>query len=219
MSSPDQDAPPQRDDEDLRQASVFASGVLAMHGNARLQTIVERAATLLGTPIAAISVVDRDRQWFPVSVGLDVDSTSRDVSFCAHAILNPHETFVVPDASADGRFAENRLVTGQLNIRFYAGVPIVTAEGMPLGAICVIDPASRPSLTAEQNAALKQLAAEAVEEIERIENFRRFGADAIELIADQIRTAAAREDEDLLLSLDRILQSVERKLTGGDTAP
>jgi len=189
-----------------------------MRGNAKLQSIVERAATLLGTPIAAISVIDRDRQWFPVSIGLDVDATSRDVSFCAQTILNPSETFVVPDARSDERFAGNSLVTDQPNIRFYAGVPIVTGEGMPLGAICVIDQTKHPLLTPEQDATLKQLAGEAVEEIQRIENLRRFGADAIELIVAQIREAAAHEDEELLTALDRILQSVERKLTGEATA-
>ena len=212
MSGSDQGVPSPLEYERLRQASVFASGVLAMRGNAKLQSIVERAAALLNTPIAAISVIDRDRQWFPVSIGLDIDATSREASFCAHAILSPGESFVVPDARTDERFAQNPLVTGRPSIRFYAGVPIVTAEGMPLGAICAIDQQSRPALTPEQDRALKQLAAEAVEEIERVEHARRFAADAIELIVNQIRDAAAREDEELLIALDRVLQSVERKL-------
>src|SRR4051812_989703 len=99
-----------------------------MRADPRLCSIVERAAAILHTPMAAISIVDRDRQWFPASVGLNASETSRDFSFCAHAIEHPDETLCVPDALADQRFAENPLVTGEPHIRFYAGVPLV-AEG------------------------------------------------------------------------------------------
>jgi diguanylate cyclase (GGDEF)-like protein len=97
------------------------------------------AAQLFAVPIAAISFIDKDRQWFKASVGLDVTETPRDQSFCAHAIMNPSEVLYVPDASKDPRFADNPLVTGSMSLRFYAGAPIFGPSGHPMGTLCVID--------------------------------------------------------------------------------
>ncbi|USI74608.1 GAF domain-containing protein [Sphingomonas morindae] len=119
------------------------SGLL-LPGGEGLQALVEQAAKAFGTPMAAISVIDRHRQWFKARVGLAVSETSRDVSFCAHAIHQPGEALVVPDASEDRRFAGNPLVTGAPFIRFYAGMPLVDQSGYALGALCVLDAAPRP---------------------------------------------------------------------------
>lgn len=189
-----------------------------MRGNPALKEIVGKVADLLQVPIAAISVIDRDRQWFPVITGLGTDETPRDISFCAHAINTPSETFCIPDASRDDRFRANPLVTGEPGILFYAGAPLVTREGASLGALCAIDTRPRPPLTDEQEATLKQLAERAVDEIQSVEHLRRFGADAIELILDQIREAAREGDETLLLALDKVLQSVERRLAPSNAA-
>lgn len=197
--------------ESLRQAAVFASGVLAIRDNDGLLAIVARASALLGTPMAAISIVDRDRQWFPVAIGLP-EQTPRALSFCAYAMLTPHDTFCVPDASADARFADNDLVTSPPCIRFYAGAPLVDADGMALGALCVIDRQPRVPLSAGESVALTQLAAEAMGEVQGSEQCRRFGAQAIEHIVSQMREAARDDDETLLLSLDRIVQSLERDM-------
>jgi len=97
------------------------------------------AATVCETPIAAVSFVDRYRQWFKSAIGLDVRETPREVSFCASAILDSRHPLIVEDATLDERFADNPLVTGATGIRFYAGVPIVTTGGHALGALCVID--------------------------------------------------------------------------------
>ena len=114
------------------------------------------AALATATPVAAITFVDRDREWFKACHGVDLRQADRQVAFCAHAILEPAETLVVEDARRDPRFAENPMVCGDPHIRFYAGVPLVI-DRMPLGSICVVDAVPR-RLTAEQLAALRGLA-------------------------------------------------------------
>jgi len=117
--------------------------------------LVELAADICAAPIATITFVDESRQWFKSKVGLTASETSRDISFCAHAILGS-ELMIIPDALKDERFAGNPLVTGQPNIRFYAGAPLIASEGCALGTICVIDLVPR-ELTASQKNALKVL--------------------------------------------------------------
>ena len=117
--------------------------------------ITRLAAYVCQTPIAVISLVDRDRQWFKARVGLGPRETSRDCAFCAHAILQD-TPLSVPDAMADERFADNPLVTDEPYIRLYAGAPLITPEGFKLGTLCVIDRAPR-TLSPEQLAVLRML--------------------------------------------------------------
>jgi GAF domain-containing protein len=134
---------PRPADERSRQNAVDASGVIWAPPDAALHSVVATAAMRFGTAMAAVSIIDRDRQWFAARVGIGLPETSRAISFCAHAILNPGEPLVIEDAEKDERFAGNPLVIGDPHIAFYAGMPIVDDEGYALGALCILDRAPR----------------------------------------------------------------------------
>jgi diguanylate cyclase (GGDEF)-like protein len=128
--------------------------------------IARLASYICEAPIALVSFVDRDRQWFKANIGLAVSETSRDIAFCAHAILNhPDDLFTVPDASTDERFSDNPLVTRDPKIRFYAGAPLVVKGGWALGTICVMDHHPK-ELSPAQVAALKVLRNQAIRQLE-----------------------------------------------------
>lgn len=125
--------------------------------------LVELAAFVAHTPIAAMTLIDHDRQWFKSSIGLEVAETERDVSFCAHVVAD-QKTLVVPDTLRDERFADNPLVTGELGIRFYAGAPL-TIDEQYVGTLCVIDRRPRTFLTDERRA-LEILARQVTSQLE-----------------------------------------------------
>lgn len=128
-----------------------------LEGSPGLRALTDFAANLCGTPIALVSFVERDRQWFPARTGLDAQETPRETSFCAHT-MRGDGLMVVPDASCDPRFRENALVVGEPGIRFYAGAPLVSDDGVQLGALCVIDRIPRSDLTPLQREGLQVLA-------------------------------------------------------------
>ena len=150
-----------------------AARLQALRDYAILDTLDEQAfndiATLASficeTPIALISLVDEQRQWFKARVGTESTQTPREHALCAHAILQPQEVMVVNDAQSDPRFVDNPLVTGDPNIRFYAGAPLVTPRGDALGTLCVIDHKPR-QLPAANLEALRALSRQVVAQLE-----------------------------------------------------
>jgi len=126
--------------------------------------LTELAARICEAPIALITLVDEKRQWFKSKVGISINETSRDVSFCGHAILQS-DLFIVPDATRDERFSHNPLVTTEPRIRFYAGAPLVTPDGHALGSLCVIDKVPR-QLNNDQKQALRVLARHVMTQLE-----------------------------------------------------
>lgn len=126
-------------DEPDRQRAVDRLDLRSKRGADGLQEVVERAARLASTPIGAISVIDRTRQWTIAQHGPMPEDIPRALSFCAHAIHRPGEAMIVPDAARDARFVDNPLVAKAPPIRFYIGIPLVDRAGYPLGALCVID--------------------------------------------------------------------------------
>ncbi|MBI3903850.1 MAG: diguanylate cyclase [Nitrosomonadales bacterium] len=152
------------ENEQERLAMLRSYDILDTEPEAEFDGMVQLASSICETPIAAISLVDRDRQWFKAIVGVDAKETSRDLAFCAHTILQ-REILIVPDALEDERFFDNGLVTAEPKIRFYAGAPLITTDGYPLGTICVIDRVPR-ELSDNQLLALKALSSHVVAQFE-----------------------------------------------------
>ncbi len=160
--------------ESERLAALVSYRVLDTAPEPVFDDITRLAAQLFDAPITLVSLIDCDRQWFKSRQGLDACSTPRDQAFCAHAIkLPPNEIMVVENAALDPRFADNPLVTGDPNIRFYAGAVLSDSGGHNLGTLCVIDSAPRSPLTDAQKTQLKVLASAVVAQLEKTRYERR----------------------------------------------
>jgi signal transduction histidine kinase len=155
---------PLPDNETDRLAALYALDILDSAPEQDFDDIVALAANVCGTPVALVTLVDTDRQWFKARVGTDLTETSRDLSFAAHAILG-RELLVVPDTSKDARFSDNPSVDMDGGIRFYAGAPLITTDGYALGTLCVMDKGPR-TLDSEQQQALRALARQVTSQME-----------------------------------------------------
>jgi two-component sensor histidine kinase len=151
--------------EAARLTELESYGIMDTPAEAQFDAIVTLARTLFDTPMASITLVDHDRQWFKARAGMDSSQSAREDSFCSHA-MESHGVFIVPDATLDERFASNPLVLGTPNIRFYAGAPLRSANGKNLGAVCVISPSPRDDLSPGDRKKLEILASIASNEME-----------------------------------------------------
>ncbi len=169
--------------------------------------LTELAARICEAPIALISLVDENRQWFKARVGTTVTETSRDISFCAHAIQQS-ELFIVPDATKDSRFAQNPLVTSDPKIRFYAGAPLITPDGYALGTLCILDKQPR-ELRSEQRQALLILARHVVSQLELRRRSREL---------KDVRALNARNQQELEQARAELAEA-RRRLAGENSHP
>lgn len=187
--------------EQERLEALRRRGVLDTAPEHAYDQLTQLAAGICGTPVAILSLIDSDRQWFKSKVGLETTETSRDVAFCAHTIVE-RDLLVVPDATADQRFADNPLVTSEPHIRFYAGAPLITSETHALGTLCVLDYVPR-RLSGQQREALLALTSQAVAQLE----LRKARAD-LKYVASSADTAvetlrASEEFKSRLLACSR----------------
>jgi PAS domain S-box-containing protein len=189
-------APPP-ENESARLAALQRYAILDTFPEQEFDDLSRLAAMICGTPIALVSLVDSHRQWFKSRIGIEETETSRDVAFCAHAILQP-DVMVVPDALEDERFRANPLVTENPNVRFYAGAPLISQEGYALGTLCVIDRVPR-ELTPEQKESLKALSRLVVTQME----LRRSVADLSRAIRER-RMTEEELDQLFTVSLDML---------------
>lgn len=147
--------------EDDRLISLKEYGILDSLPEKEYDDITYLASQICNTPMSLVSLIDKDRQWFKSHFGITTTETPREIAFCAHAILEPYQPFIIPDSNNDNRFKDNPLVIGYPHITFYAGVSLVNADGQALGVLCVMDDHPR-QLTKEQIVALKILGEQVV---------------------------------------------------------
>lgn len=191
---------PMPPDEPARIAELESLDVLDTLPERSYDDITRLASQICDVPIALVSLVDSDRQWFKSRIGLDATETSRDVAFCAHAIVDTSQMMIIPDATVDRRFAENPLVVADPNIRFYAGVPLVSETGNALGTLCVMDRKPR-LLTTDQRQALEALARQVMNQLSLRQALRHVRQQQKELVA------ATRQRDNLVAAVSHELRT------------
>lgn len=203
-------------DEQQRLQALNDLQLLDTPAEERFDRLTRLARQMFAVPIALISLVDEQRQWFKSSQGLDACETGRDISFCGHAILG-REIFEVNDASKDVRFSDNPLVSGGPHIRFYAGAPLITGDGYALGTLCIIDSQPR-QLNADERRALRDLADIVVSEMLQIELHKQsHDLKAARQLAEVIARAQLQfiHESDRRRAFDKLLADI-LQLTGSE---
>lgn len=186
--------------EEARLAALSLYKILDTAGEQFYDDMTKVAAYIADTPMALITIVDRDRQWFKSRIGLEASETPREYSFCAHAIKTPRVPFLVRDAQKDERFSNNPYVTGDPNVRFYFGYPLLVDEKNALGSLCVLDTKPR-ELELKQVDALAALSRQVVTMLNIRKDVAALG-DIIQKFPASKPESARRMDEVDRLTLD-----------------
>ena len=221
-------AAPIPENEAERQAALDEHEIVDTEAEASFDALTRLAAHLIGTPMALVSIITRERQWFKSKVGVDGSETSRETSFCGHVVASG-KALVVADARLDARFADNPYVVGEPNVRFYAGLPLATEEGLVVGTLCVFDRAPR-ELSAEAMQLLELVASQAAAQLELRRKDRHLRRERQRLQASEGRLRAVFEamaegvaimdSQGVLTRLnypaELILNRVQLNLTGQD---
>lgn len=152
-------------DEAARIETLRKYAILDSDPERAFDRITQYIAKQFGTEIALVSLVDTDRQWFKSSCGLDASETPRDLAFCSYTILEERVNYI-PDASKDERLKNNPLVTGEPNIRFYCGAPLIAPNGQAVGSLCIIDSKPRPDFSEADQSLLQDMAAMVIDQME-----------------------------------------------------
>src|ERR1700733_651096 len=190
-------------DEKERLKALRRCKILDTDPEQNFDDITMLASRICATPVAMISLIDEDRQWFKSKLGMTENEIARDIAFCAHGILQTG-VFVINDAQADERFAANPLVTGNPRIRFYAGAPLITSDGHALGMLCVTDHVPR-ELSLDQMEALRALSRQVVTQLELRQLFKAKSQGDEKLRASELkyrRLFEAAQDGVLILDID-----------------
>ena len=210
---------PLPDNEAERIRRLDELGILDTLEEQAYDDLTNLAATICDTPIALVSLVDRDRQWFKSHHGLDARETPRDVAFCSHAILDDN-VFVVEDSGKDERFFDNPLATGAPLVKFYAGAPLVTSDNLRLGTLCVI--ADEPRTISEaQKSSLGALARQVVSQLElrlkvkELEGLENAKDEFISMVSHELRTPLTSISGSLSLLLNNQVGQLEGEQLGG----
>ncbi|GFD66964.1 GAF domain-containing hybrid sensor histidine kinase/response regulator [Alteromonas sp. KUL106] len=210
------EAAPLPKNEDERLAELLSYDIIDTEAEKLFDDLTALASQICETPIALISLVDPNRQWFKSRVGLDAEETSREIAFCSHAILQ-EDVFEIPNATLDPRFHDNPLVTGSPDIRFYAGAPLITPSGHAIGTLCAIDKKPR-RLTDAQKMSLQTLSKSVVAHLElrrknrELERTSQFKSDFLSYISHEIRTPL-----NAINTFSHLLEAEARKLNLPET--
>ncbi|MEM6332470.1 MAG: HD domain-containing phosphohydrolase [Planctomycetota bacterium] len=204
------EAAPRPSNDVDRLEALRAFEVLDTEPEQGFNDIVELAANRFSVPIALVSLIDEDRQWFKAKFGLEACQGSRDDSFCGHTILDP-EVFVVEDASKDPRFADNPYVTHPPNIRFYAGAPLLTADGHALGSLCVIDDKPR-TLTEKDTKHLEALARQVISQLElrRCLMSAERANDELQAYREELEIEVVRRTREIIQTREEVVHCLAR---------
>jgi len=189
----------QLDHEQQRLAALHEYQILDTASEAPFDDLAQLAASICGTPIALVSLIDKERQWFKARLGLSISETPRDIAFCTYTLYQD-DLLIIEDARDDQRFANNPLVTSEPYIRFYAGAPLITPTGYHLGTLCVIDRVPR-QLSPQQIEALKVLSRQVINQLELRRNLRTLTA--VQQEQQQIRTALQTSEEQFRTAFER----------------